>query len=126
MERTVEIPADQWTRFFDDFSKAHEGWIVTVEVVGRAIGSQEAASGLPLVGLGADTKDGERRVEVMVGRHRGSHATRIIEKPRRVWLEQSDRPGYDAIAIAGDDGTKTIVRFQHVDPKRVDRQLPPG
>jgi hypothetical protein len=43
-----------------------------------------------------------------------------------VWLEQSDRPGYDAIAIAGDDGTKTIVRFQHVDPKRVDRQLPPG
>ena len=126
MERTVEIPTNQWTRFFDDFSKAHEGWIVTVEVLGRTIGGQEAASGLPLVGLGADTKDGERRVEVMVGRQRESHATRIIEKPRRVWLEQSDVPGYDAVAIAGDDGTTTIVRFQHVDPEMVDRQLPPS
>ena len=126
MERTVEIPADQWTRFFDDFSKAHDGWIVTVEVVGRRIGDQEAASGLPLVGLGADTKDGERRVEVMVGRHPESHATRIIEKPRRVQLEQSDLPGHDAIAIEADDGTTTIVTFQHVDPDMVDRQLPPS
>ena len=126
MERTVEIPTEDWTRFFDDFSKAHEGWIVTVEVVGRTIGDQEAASGLPLVGLGADTKDGERRVEIMIGRYPESHATRIIEKPRRVWLEQSDLPGRDAIAIAGTDDTTTIVTFQHVDPEMVGRQLPPS
>lgn len=124
MDRTIEIPTDDWRRFLDDFSKAHEGWIVTVEVVGPTIGDQEAASGLPLVGVGADTKNGERRVEIMVGRGPESHATRIIEKPRRVWLEQSDRSGHDAIAIAGDDGTTTIVIVQRVE--MADRQLPPS
>lgn len=125
MERTVEIVTDDWTRFFDDFSRSHAGWIVSVEVVGRTIGDQEVASGLPLVGLGADTKDGECRVEIIVGRDPESHATRIIETPRHVWLEQSDLPGHDSIAIAADDGTTTIVAFQHVDTDRADRQLPP-
>ena len=126
MERTLEIRPDEWPRFFDDFSKAHHGWIVTVEVVGQKIGDQEAANGLPLVGLGADVKDGERRVEVMVGRHPESHATRIIERPKRVWLEESDVPGHDAVAIESDDDTMTIVTFKHVDPEMVDRQLPPA
>lgn len=125
MESTVEIATDDWTRFFDDFSRSHMGWIVSVEVVGRTIGDQEVASGLPLVGLGADTRDGERRVEVTVGRDPESHATHIIEMPRRVWLEQSDLPGNESIAIAADDGTTTIVAFQHVAPARADRQLPP-
>ena len=31
-----EIPRDQWTRFFDDFSKQHEGWIVNWEVLDKA------------------------------------------------------------------------------------------
>jgi hypothetical protein len=126
MERSLEIQPDEWPRFFDEFSKAHEGWIVDVDVVGPEIGDQEAASGLPLVGLGADVKDGERRVEVMVGGRREAHVTRIIEKPQRVWLEVSDVPGHDGVAIESDDGTMTIVTFRHVDPDVIERQLPPG
>ena len=30
---TTEIPRERWVSFFDDFSKQHEGWIVTVEVI---------------------------------------------------------------------------------------------
>ena len=36
---TREIPRDEWNAFFEMFSKQHEGWLVTVEVLGRDIGS---------------------------------------------------------------------------------------
>ena len=41
--QTREIPREQWIRYFDDFSKNHEGWIVTLEVIGSDIGDQEEA-----------------------------------------------------------------------------------
>ena len=42
-----EIPREEWIRFFDDFSKQHEGWIVNWEVLGRDIGDQEKTYRLP-------------------------------------------------------------------------------
>jgi len=30
-----EIPREQWTTFFDDFSKQHEGWIEVESEVGK-------------------------------------------------------------------------------------------
>ena len=121
---TQEISRDEWVRVLDDFSKRHEGWIVTMEVVGATIGDQEEASGLPLVGIGADVKDNESRIEVMLGGRPEAHVTRIIEVPKRVWLERADEPAHDAVAVESEDGTTTIVRFQHVPPEAVDRLLP--
>jgi hypothetical protein len=121
---TQEIARDQWVRVLDDFSKQHAGWIVTLEVVGATIGDQEEATGLPLVGIGADVKDGESRIEVMLGGTPEAHVTRIIDGPKRVWLERADEPAHDAVAVESKDGTTTIVRFQHVPPEAVDRLLP--
>jgi len=121
---TQEITRDKWVRVLDDFSKQHEGWIVTLEVVGATIGDQEEAFGLPLVGIGADVKDGESRIEVMLGGRPEAHVTRIIDGPKRVWLERADEPAHDAVAVESEDGTTTIVRFQHVLPEAVDRLLP--
>jgi len=121
---TQEISRDEWVRVLDDFSKRHEGWIVTMEVVGATIGDQEEASGLPLVGIGADVKDNESRIAVMLGGRPEAHVTRIIEVPKRVWLERADEPAHDAVAVESEDGTTTIVRFQHVPPEAVDRLLP--
>jgi len=121
---TQEISRDEWVRVLDDFSKRHEGWIVTMEVVGATIGDQEEATGLPLVGIGADVKDNESRIAVMLGGRPEAHVTRIIEVPKRVWLERADEPAHDAVAVESEDGTTTIVRFQHVPPEAVDRLLP--
>jgi hypothetical protein len=46
-----EILREQWISFFNNFSKQHEGWIVTVEVIDSDLGDQEEAAGLPLVGI---------------------------------------------------------------------------
>jgi hypothetical protein len=121
--QTTEITRDQWVPFLDAFSTQHAGWIVTVEVLGSEIGDQQEASGLPLVGIGADTKDGESRIEIMLGGRPGAHLTHIIGTPRHVWVEQSAEPEQDAVAIESDD-TTTILRFHYVPPTRIDRQLP--
>jgi Family of unknown function (DUF5335) len=121
---TREIPREEWIKFFDNFSKQHEGWIITLEVLGADIGDQEEASGLPLVGISADLKDRENRIEILVGGRPGAHLTRIIGSPKRVWLKQPEEVGHETVEVESEDGTKTLLTFRHVPPEAVERQLP--
>jgi hypothetical protein len=121
---TNEIPSDQWVRRLDAFSKQHEGWIVQVEVVGEKLGDQFEVDGLPLVGVTADVKDGERRVEVIAGGRPDAHVTHTVDKPKRVWLTEPDEVGQEALAVEAGDGTTTIVHFRRVPPEDAVRQLP--
>ena len=121
--QTRDIPLEQWVRFFDDFSRDHEGWIVTLEVVGPDIGDQEEASGLPLVGISADVKDRENRIEIIVGGRPDADLTRFIERPKRVWVKESRIPGDEAIEVES-DGIKTLLNFHHIPPDVTERQLP--
>ena len=52
---TREISRNQWVEFFNDFSKQHQGWLSTLEIIRDNVGDQEEASRLPLVGISADT-----------------------------------------------------------------------
>ena len=60
----VEPP--DWSRFFDAFSRQHEGWIVSVQETagGPAPGRDVEVSGLPLEGLSTDPD--RRSIFVMV------------------------------------------------------------
>jgi hypothetical protein len=120
-----EIPREQWTRFFDDFSKGHQGWIVNWEVLGRTLGDQEKTARLPLVGISADLKGSKPRIDVMVGGRLDAHVTQIIETPRRIMFKPPDQPGHEAIEIEADDGLTTLLTFQHIDPEIKERLLPP-
>ena len=124
--QTQEIPREQWTRFFDDFSKKHESWIVNWEVLGRDLGDQEKTSRLPLVGISADLKGRTPRIDVMVGGRLDAHVTQIIEMPKRVWFKEPEQPGHEAIEIESDDGRVTLLTFNHIDPEIKERLLPPS
>jgi hypothetical protein len=119
-----EIPREQWIRFFDDFSKQHEGWIVNWEVLGRDIGDQEKTTRLPLVGISADAK-GKPRIDIIVGGRLDAHVTHVIETPKRVFFKPADQPGHEAIEVELDDGRVTVITFAHIDPEQVERLLPP-
>lgn len=121
--QTIEIPRDQWLQALDQFSKEHQGWLITVELVGMDVGDQISVANLPLVGLAADVKDGENRVAIMAGDKPEAHVTHFIESPKRVWIEKSDDPRYDVIAVEDREGHKFIVEFNHVDPDDPDRLL---
>ena len=53
-----EIPRGEWVKYLDGFSRRHEGWLVTVEVLGAEIGAQVEAQELPLEGITAELKAG--------------------------------------------------------------------
>jgi hypothetical protein len=50
---TQEIPRDEWTTFLDTFSRQHEGWLSSLEILGTDIGAQQEALDLPLEGISA-------------------------------------------------------------------------
>jgi len=122
--QTRDIPREQWVRFFDDFSKNHEGWIVTLEVIGSDIGDQQEANRLPLVGISADVKAGENRIEIIVGGRPDADVTRFINWPKHVWVKETRIPGDEAIELESEDGIKTLLNFHHVRPEETERQLP--
>jgi hypothetical protein len=51
-------------------SKEHAGRVAIVELVGRKLGDQQESTRLPLVGISADVKGPENRIEVTVGGRR--------------------------------------------------------
>ena len=121
---TKEIPRDQWIKFFNEFSKQHEGWIVTMDVIGSDIGDQEEAAGLPLVGISADLKDKANRIEIILGGRPDADLTRIVNNPKQVWFKDSEEVGDEAIEVESDDDVKTLFSVRHIPPNVTERQLP--
>ena len=124
--QTRDIPPEQWIKFFDDFSRSHEGWIVTLEVLGSDIGDQEEANNLPLVGISADVKARKNQIEIIVGGRPDAHVTRFIERPKHIWVKEPTLPGDEAIEVEAEDGIKTILNFHRIRPEETERQLPAG
>ncbi len=124
---TREIARDQWSSFLGAFSLQHEGWIVTLEVVGELIGDQEEGNRLPLAGIGVELEGRTSHIAIMLGGRSDAHLTHIIEGATRVWVKEPEALADEAVEFECEDGTRTIMYFCHVPPERGDRQLPrPG
>ncbi|HYK22464.1 MAG TPA: DUF5335 family protein, partial [Pyrinomonadaceae bacterium] len=56
---TQEIPREQWNNFFDSFSRQHEGWLASLELMSTDLGAQEEAAELSFEGisLNSDTEE---------------------------------------------------------------------
>ena len=118
---TQEIPRQQWATFFDGFSRRHQGWLVTVEILGPDIGDQVEARELPLEGITAELRDsGEDEIEIFVGTRPDSHLSHKISAPERVYLKRSDEGADEALEIASRD-VAALVRFRSaILPEMVD------
>ena len=120
---TDEIRPPEWREFFDTFSRAHEGWLVTIEVLGR-LGAQEEARELPLVGVTAEEQSHGGSISIMVGEGE-RNLTHTIAQPTRVWVQRTDEGAEAAVEIEAKTGEKTLLRFRSaVPPELVDGMLP--
>src|SRR5213083_524812 len=119
---TQEIPREEWNSFFDSFSRQHEGWLATLEVLGPEIGAQEEAHELPLEGVSISSGTNEAEtIAITIGKTPEDHISHTILKPAHVWLEQT-QDGADAVLeIESEDDSKTLLRFRSpVPPELVD------
>jgi uncharacterized protein DUF5335 len=114
---TQEIPRDEWTTFLDTFSRQHEGWLATLEILGRDIGAQQEVSDLPLEGISiASSGDAPKTITISLGKTPQDHVTHSITEPTRVWLEQTSEGANAALEIESADEVKTLLRFRSALP----------
>lgn len=119
---TQEIPREEWTTFFDRFSKQHEGWRVSLEVFGPEIGAQQEANALPFEGITVASHGKEPiTIAISLGKAPEDHVTHTIAGPKHVWLQQTSEGADEALEIESEDGAKTLLRFRSaVLPEMVD------
>lgn len=120
--QTREIPKNEWTKFFDSFSRKHEGWLVNLEIFGPEIGAQVEQQHLALEGITDEWDEvGGNTIMIMTGAKPDDHITHSITHPTAVSLEQTDEGADAALAIKSNDGTTTLLRFRSaVLPELVD------
>jgi hypothetical protein len=109
---TEEIAYDEWVAFFDSFSLQHQGWLVTIEVLGADIGAQVESTGLPLEGITADLKgSGKTSISIIVGDKADDHVTHTIYAPAHVRLKRNEQGADEALEIESATET-TLVLFR--------------
>ena len=89
--RTVVIPRADWRVKLDEFSNAHEGWRVSLELLMPDLGAQPEIADLPLRGVAAELGSKDSTITIAAGSNRLDQITHTIHTPQRVQLEQNDR-----------------------------------
>jgi len=120
--KTKEIPKTEWPKFFDSFTRQHEGWLVNLEIFGSEIGAQMAERQLTLEGI-TDERNGTdgNTIIIMMGAKPNDHITHSITYPTGVSLEQTDEGADMALEIKSKDGATALLRFRSaVMPEMVD------
>lgn len=108
---TRELPRDEWIAFFDSFSRQHEGWLSTLEVLGAEVGAQIESRDQPLVGIIAELKD-EDVITIFIGGKSADHLAHTIHGPTHVRLKETDEGAHEALHIESSKGPTTLLRFR--------------
>jgi len=111
---TRRIPSDQWISFLNSFSKQHEGWLVTLEVLDPELGAQTEASELPLEGISGSTAP--KTISISLGDAPSNHLTHTVNSPTQLWLSRTSQGADEALEIESIDGAKTLLRFRSAMP----------
>jgi hypothetical protein len=119
---TRDIPRDEWVAFFDSFSRLHDRWLITVEVLGSEVGAQVESREQPLIGVTADLKsEDEGVITILIGGKAGDHLAHIIHAPVHVRLKETPEGAHEALQIESKQGPTTLLRFRSaVLPESVD------
>jgi hypothetical protein len=107
---TLEIPRNEWVPRLNEFTAMHDGWLVSLDVLGPDIGAQRSIVNLPLIGVSADRSTRDRTVCISVARSRAAHFTHIIPGVSHVFLTHVHDGSDAAVEIVSRDGVRTILK----------------
>lgn len=111
--KTKRIPRSEWPKFFDSFSRQHEGWLATLEIFATEIGAQVEERELALEGIVDEWNEAlGNQIIIMMGAKPDDHITHTIAHPTNVSLEQTDEGADVALAITSEGGSVALLRFR--------------
>jgi hypothetical protein len=105
--RTKHIPAAQWRQTFDDMSRAYDGALVSLEIVGDEIGAQPEVVNQPLRGISSDRSG----VTIRLAKPR-LHLEHRVPNPTDVRIVETDEGAVMAVEIEENSGTHTLLSFR--------------
>jgi Family of unknown function (DUF5335) len=108
---TREVTRNDWTNFFDVFSKQHEGWIASLEILGDQIGAQAEAVELPFEGISVSGEDEPQSLIINLGRTAEDHVSHTVERPQHVWLRQTEERRKRLARDRGRGQSEDVVTF---------------
>ena len=123
--QTTEITRTEWPSFFDSFSRKHQGWLATLEILGPDVGAQVEERELAFEGITDESNVAHgNTITIMAGGKADDHVTHTISRPTEVSLEQTDEGADAALAIKSEDGITALLRFRSpVLPEMVDAMM---
>jgi len=104
-----EIPRSEWIRFFECFTRQHEGWFATLELVGREPAPEVEETPLRLISI-APARDDPGGLTVTLG-DSVSRIEQTIYDAERVTVEEDSEGGRLGLDIEAADGERTLVHF---------------
>jgi hypothetical protein len=108
---TLELPRNKWTTQLDAFSTMHEGWPVSLEVLGSEIGAQPELRSVPLIGISAEVTARGAAVAVSVARSPDAQTTHVVRDVTRIFIQQNEEGADATLEIESMDGSKTLLRL---------------
>lgn len=107
---TREIPIEEWTEFLNDFTRRHDAWITSVELIDDPdLGTQMQFDQLAFIGASPDPKEGRcGAIEIIAASDLMDHVTHVVENPVAVRVREGEG-GVDALEIEAGNGSKTLV-----------------
>jgi hypothetical protein len=109
---TREVARSEWSNFFDIFSKQHEGWLATLEIMGDEVGAQPEAVELPFEGISINSEAEPESLVINLGSATEDHVSHWIERPQHVWLRETAEGAHDSLEIEDEGNQKALLRFR--------------
>ena len=105
--RTQHVPNNLWRRTLDDLSRAFDGAIVSLEILGNDVGAQPEVLDQPLRGLSSDRSGVTMRFAKPSG-----HLEHLIAHPTDLRIVETDEGAVMAVEIEEREGAHTLLHFR--------------
>jgi hypothetical protein len=123
MSTTKQIPREQWTSYFERFTRQQLGndptESITIEVVSPQVGDQFETTTARLLGLSYDPKS--EAFDVLM-----EDAEHLAFQPTEIWVVEEEPSFISIISLGHADGTKEIFYIQRSGPPATRSDQPPA
>lgn len=101
-----------WVNYFDEFTRRNQSRPTKLEVFGEA-GAQQEEQGMPFNGITIEQKEGNPRVEIMLGDVSGiRHLTHVISNVHQITPKLGLDGRDEALEIVSAEGETSLLRFE--------------
>ncbi len=109
--RSHPVVANEWKAFADQFSRAHEGWIASLEVREGGEPLRVQVDDSPFRGATVDKRDGRDTLVLTFGYEPEEHFAHIIHSPRALLTSETDDRSEASLIVESSDGGRCILEL---------------